>query len=355
MHDQIGVAPDRRGEMRVAPQVQAEMAVILGGVFGLGLRAQHHFVHQRFGIVPLDLRQHVIEQRGAQRAAFRERQIEGFQKFLQIMNLLERRFIVHPIDKRQRLLFKHFGRRDVGQDHEFFDQLVRIQPLRHDDAIHGAVGLQQDLAFGNVEIERIAFVARALDDRIGVVERFEDRIEQGTRRVVGPSVDRRLRLRVVQLSRPSASGCDESCASACGRHCRSPSAPPARRAARPAPASTDRWRCAPAASAPRDPGNTPNCRASARRGRAPSPAAHRMRRRRSRHRRCSRRCCSDRDRVAHEPRRRGPWRRADRWSPAAGRASPRGPSARRVWPLRPRATRRARRLAEFRGNGSRSG
>ncbi len=30
MHDQIGVAADRRGEMRVAAQVEAEMAVVLG-------------------------------------------------------------------------------------------------------------------------------------------------------------------------------------------------------------------------------------------------------------------------------------------------------------------------------------
>ena len=139
---EIGVSPDRRGEMRIAPQVEAEMAVILGGVFGLGLRAQHHFIHQLFGIVPLDLRQHVIEQRRAQRAAFRERQIEGFQEFLEIVNLLERRFIVHPIDKRQRLLFKHFGRGDIGQDHELFDQFVRIEPLGHDHAIHRAVGFQ---------------------------------------------------------------------------------------------------------------------------------------------------------------------------------------------------------------------
>ncbi len=37
MHDQVGVAADRRGEMRVAAQVEAEVAVILGGVFGLRL------------------------------------------------------------------------------------------------------------------------------------------------------------------------------------------------------------------------------------------------------------------------------------------------------------------------------
>src|SRR5438876_150548 len=42
MHDQICIATDWRGEMRVAPQVEAEMADVLRRIFGLALRAQHH-------------------------------------------------------------------------------------------------------------------------------------------------------------------------------------------------------------------------------------------------------------------------------------------------------------------------
>src|SRR5207302_3649568 len=91
------------------------------------------------------------------------------------------------------------GRGDVGQDHELFDQFVRVEPLRHDHAVHGAVGLEQDLAFGNVEIERIALVARALYHRVSVVEWLDDGIEQGTGDVIGPPVDRGLRLRIVQF------------------------------------------------------------------------------------------------------------------------------------------------------------
>ena len=51
------------------------------------------------------------------------------------MNLLQGRLVMYPIDKRQRLLFKHFGGCDVGKDHEFLDQPVGVEPLRHDDAI----------------------------------------------------------------------------------------------------------------------------------------------------------------------------------------------------------------------------
>src|SRR5262249_60166914 len=44
--DEVGIAADGRGEMRVAAQVQAEMPVILRGVFGLRLRAQHHLIDE---------------------------------------------------------------------------------------------------------------------------------------------------------------------------------------------------------------------------------------------------------------------------------------------------------------------
>ena len=46
--DEIGITADGRGEMGVAAQVEAEMAVVLRGIFRLGLAAQHHFVDERF-------------------------------------------------------------------------------------------------------------------------------------------------------------------------------------------------------------------------------------------------------------------------------------------------------------------
>ena len=46
VHQQVGVAADRRGEMRVAAQVQAEVAEVVGGVDGLRLRAQHDLVDE---------------------------------------------------------------------------------------------------------------------------------------------------------------------------------------------------------------------------------------------------------------------------------------------------------------------
>src|SRR5262249_30049014 len=40
MNDEVGITADRRGEMGVAAQVEAEMPVVLGGIFGLRLPAQ---------------------------------------------------------------------------------------------------------------------------------------------------------------------------------------------------------------------------------------------------------------------------------------------------------------------------
>ena len=93
----------------------------------------------RIVILAADLAQHAIEQSRAQRTGFCKRQIERFQEFLEVVNLLLARLVVHPIDKRQRLLFKHFGRGDVGEDHELLDQAMRVEPLGHDRAVLGQV------------------------------------------------------------------------------------------------------------------------------------------------------------------------------------------------------------------------
>ena len=44
---QVGIAADRRGEVRVAAEREAEVAGVLRAVVGLGLAAQHRFHHQR--------------------------------------------------------------------------------------------------------------------------------------------------------------------------------------------------------------------------------------------------------------------------------------------------------------------
>src|SRR5579872_4116326 len=69
MDDQIGIAADRRGEMRVAPQIEPEMAEILRRIFSLRLRAQHDFIDQPFDVAAFDTRQNAIEPIRTKRAA----------------------------------------------------------------------------------------------------------------------------------------------------------------------------------------------------------------------------------------------------------------------------------------------
>jgi hypothetical protein len=58
--------------MRVAAQVEPEVAVVLGGVLGLRLRAQYDFVDQSLDVAAFDLREDVIELLAVQLAALRQ-------------------------------------------------------------------------------------------------------------------------------------------------------------------------------------------------------------------------------------------------------------------------------------------
>ena len=159
VHDEVGVAPDRRGEVRVAPQVEAEVAEVLGGVDGLRLRAQHHLVDevrdgQRLG--PL---QDAVEVAGAQRSEPRQLQVQAVQELAQRQQLLLRGRVVHAVDDRRALGFQRLGGGDVGLDHELLDQAMRRQPLRRHHALDAALRVEQDLALGQVEVERLAPIA----------------------------------------------------------------------------------------------------------------------------------------------------------------------------------------------------
>ena len=52
--------------------------------------------------------------------------------------------------------FQRFGRGDVGGDHIFFDELVGVQALAGSDGEDAALFIQDDAAFGEVEVERLS-------------------------------------------------------------------------------------------------------------------------------------------------------------------------------------------------------
>ena len=103
---------------------------------------------------------------------------------------------MHAVDDGRALGFQRLGGGDVGLDHELFDQPVRLEPLGRDDALDPAVVVEQDLALGQIEIERLAPVAGGRQRGIGGPQRLERALQQ--------------RLGTCALGRPSMAACASS-------------------------------------------------------------------------------------------------------------------------------------------------
>ena len=111
--------------------------------------------------------QHAERDRQGQADAGIERHAERGEELAQGFLLGERGCIVNAVDQRLALLLQRFGGADIRLDHHLFDKLVRIEPLRHENPIDGAVRLQQDLALRHIELKRLATVTARLHDGIG--------------------------------------------------------------------------------------------------------------------------------------------------------------------------------------------
>ena len=280
MDDEVGVAADRRGEMGVAAQVEAEMAVVLVAVFGLRLGAQHHLVDQSLDRLAAHAAEDAVEMRRAHALALGQLDADGAQELDQVVELLDARRVMGAIDQRRMRGFERLGGGDIGEDHELLDQPVRFEPLRPAHVLEASLGVEDELALGQIEIERIAPLALDLDHRMGGVERLQHAVEQRRRRLVRPPVDRRLRLLVGELGGRAHHDAMERVRALAPVGAEDHAHRERRAGPRAGAASRGRWRCAPAASARRGRGNRPSCRARAPRGRAPSRAGRRRRRRR---------------------------------------------------------------------------
>ena len=199
MHDQIGIAADRRGEMGVATQIEAEMAQIIRAVFGLRLRTQDDFVNQ-FGKFPvLGPLEDAVELAGLHQPGLGHVDAERRQEFGEGLDLLFARRVVDAVEQRRFHRLQRFGGGDIGLDHEFFDQPVRVEPFGRDDARHAPEIVEDDLALGQVEFERPAFLARLMQCLISRPKRLEDRLQQRLGLFARTPVDGGLRFRIGEL------------------------------------------------------------------------------------------------------------------------------------------------------------
>ncbi len=199
MDDQVGIAPDGRGEVGVAVQMQTEVADVLGAVDGLHLGAQDDFVDDLGVRSVAGLFQQLVEALGVRRLALVPGLADGVQEVGQVEDLLLAGRVVDAIDQRRVRLLQRLGGADVGLDHHLFDQAMGLQRLARLDAGDAAVGRHDDAALGAFDGQRAAALAALQHGAVGVPQRIEDGFHDRPGGVVQQAVDGGLRLFVGQL------------------------------------------------------------------------------------------------------------------------------------------------------------
>ncbi len=204
VNEQVGITPDRRGEMRVAPEREAEMADILRAVERLRLAAQDELVDHRGVGRAGGLLQQAVEVARSHRLPLGEAQADALQpleKLAQGLELGRVRRIVDAVHAGLVQFFQRLGGGDVGGDHEFFNQLVAVETLAPLDARDMALGIQDDAALREIEVECAALGPRLAERRESAVERRHDVVEERPGRCVRGAIARRLDLLVGQARR----------------------------------------------------------------------------------------------------------------------------------------------------------
>ena len=90
----------------------------------------------------------------------RELDPEGREIILQRDQFLAARRFVDPVHHRRLLRLERLRRRDIGGDHIILDQPVGVEPLARRDRQDAALLVEHHAPFGNIELERLPFVAR---------------------------------------------------------------------------------------------------------------------------------------------------------------------------------------------------
>ncbi|MPL88767.1 hypothetical protein SDC9_34794 [bioreactor metagenome] len=198
VHDQVGIAADGRGEMRVRAQRQPEVAEVMRRVIGLRHRPQRRDVDELVELAALGLRQQPVQMRGLQHLALGQRKARGLRHLAQGLDLVRARLLVHAVEQRPAQPFELLGRRDVRKHHEFLDQPVRVEPFLEPHRGDLAILADHDLPLGQVEVERLARRPRLRQCAVAVVKRRNDLLHQRFGPGVGAAVPGSLHLRIFE-------------------------------------------------------------------------------------------------------------------------------------------------------------
>ena len=201
VHQQVRVAADGRGEVRVRIQRQAEVANVLHRVHRQALAAQQDGLDQR----PLRALAHAVEQVGEVLGTHpppgRHPQLELLEELQQVQVLGFGRLVVDAVRRRDVGLQQELRRLHVGGDHAFLDQLVGVVALEHAGAHHLAAVVEFEAHFGGLELDRPAPRPRARQRLVQAVQVAQLRHELA---------DFLLRLRVVFADRVPHLGVGET-------------------------------------------------------------------------------------------------------------------------------------------------
>ena len=162
---QVRIAPDRRGEVRVALGRQAEVADVRRVVARLLHRAQHQERDRlllRRAAHRLDQLLEVARLDGVRRRA--EAVAERRDELLELLDLERVGLLVDAVERRHVVVVEVLRDRLVGDQHELLDQPMRDVALGRDDRLDHPLVVEDDLGFLQVEVDRAAAAAPLVED-----------------------------------------------------------------------------------------------------------------------------------------------------------------------------------------------
>ena len=218
MDDEVGIAADRRGEMRVAAQVEAEMAVVLGAYSAWACERSTTSLTSGSCSVALHPGEDAVEMRRPQRLALGELDADRAQELAESVELLDRSA------RRGRGRSAADGAASSVSAAATLARIMNSSISRCASSRSGQrtpspcrPASSTSLRSGRSRSSGSRSSRSRLHGRVGGPERPQHALEQRRRRLVGRAVDGRLRLRVAELGGRAHHDAVEAVAASCGR------------------------------------------------------------------------------------------------------------------------------------------
>ena len=176
------------------------MAKVFRVVIGLRHRPQRRDVHQFAKVGILGLRQKPVQMRGFQNLPLGQSKARRLGHLAQRVQLFNAGFFMHAKQQRAFQPDQFFGGGHIGQHHEFLNQPMRIKAFGESHRLHFAVVTQHDLAFGQIQFQRLTCGACQFQAGISGIDRGDHTVQQVGGFVIGAAIHRVLHLRVIQAA-----------------------------------------------------------------------------------------------------------------------------------------------------------